>query len=997
MNRHANRPAVGALAVSVWLALCWAAASLAAEGTRQYDVDIQKQPLSEALQEFSRQTQLQYGYLPTDEEEEQLVVGPVKGHLTADAVLALLLPVGFTFEWINPRTISIVSPPVNVPPGGVKETAVAKDRQKSERSKEELQSMANGGGKSGSARAPYAFALGMTVEGKRILDSVFDSLDLDIPATVFDRQDIEVSGASTISDLFRYVTQQPNMKPESYLGEGTVFADLRGLGFDSTLVLINGRRTFPTASALMSNAFDLNNIPLAAVERIEIVSDSTAAIYGTDAIGGIVNVQFRDSVPEPRLDIDYGAAAGGAVERHAAFSASAVGSRARGTVILDYFDRSPLLGRERNRWNNQDFTRFGGIDWRSPTAAPGNVRSTTSANLPGLSSSFAAIPKSSGSAALTPENFVSTAGQRNLESLFGYYGISYSGPRRSVITLGEYKFTPDVRAYGEIMYVDREIMTQFEPPALSGALVSGLNPYNPFGQDVLVDALLTDLGPRTFSRRSETLRAVGGIQGRIGEWEWEGSLQSSHDQAVALRTGELDPMRVGAALTASELGTALNLFGANSSALLASLLAEPSRSRYRTEGIQSVASVRGPLTSLPAGAVELALGGEWREEAVRYVVAPPLNVAGSHQRSVVAAFMELRVPLVNEEAGVPALHSLALVLSGRLDDYSDVGNAFNPEYALIWRPMSALTLRTSLSRSFRPPPLADLHVPTITAPALILDPARNNEFAFLSVRAGGNPELQSSEADSLSLGLKFEPKGPSELRLGANYWRIDIDDTIAVPSPGRLLAAERLFPERVFRALPTSGDLAAGIPGPLQLIDVRRLNFGSVRTSGVDASAAITIATPIGRFKPKLSATWVHDYTTSDLVAGPDVTRVGTASLQGTIPRWNAVATIDWSQGGFGLSGAMRYVPSYEDVDFLGNRNGRSVPSQAIVDAQLSFDLGEAIGKRSPWNGFEIRAGAFNLFNAQPPFAEVGGLLGYDTTQADLKQRFAYLKVAKKF
>ncbi len=87
--------------------------------------------------------------------------------------------------------------------------------------------------------------------------------------------------------------------------------------------------------------------------------------------------------------------------------------------------------------------------------------------------------------------------------------------------------------------------------------------------------------------------------------------------------------------------------------------------------------------------------------------------------------------------------------------------------------------------------------------------------------------------------------------------------------------------------------------------------------------------------------------------------------------------------------------PSYDDVDLLGNRNGREVSSQAIVDAQLSLDLGEVMGEMSPWNGFEIRAGAFNLLDAQPPFAEVGGLVGYDPTQADLQARFGYVKVER--
>ena len=499
--------------------------------------------------------------------------------------------------------------------------------------------------------------------------------------------------------------------PGSYLGDGTQFADLRGLGFDTTLVLINGRRTFASASALSVNAFDLNSIPLGAVERVEIVSDSTSAIYGADAIGGVVNIRLRENIPEPRLDIDYGAADGGAVERHAAFGASGSSGRVRGSIVLDYFDRSPLLGRERDRWNNQDFTRFGGMDWRSPTASPGNVSSATLENLPDLSSNFAAIPATGSGAALTPADFLATAGQRNLESLWRYHFVAEAGTRKSAFAHGEYGFTEQLTAYADLLYVDGEKFDQFEPPALSSALVGGANPYNPFGSDVIVDALLTDLGPQTFTNRSEMVRSVTGLLGRIGEWEWEGSLQANQNDATTTRARELDPVLVGDALVASDPHDALNPFGgsgANSPALLASLLAPPSQSRYRTEARQSVASVRGPLAALPAGDLELIAGAEWREERVRYDQGSPLNVSGSNARSILAGFGELRLPLVNEAAQIPAVHDLVVVLSGRLDDYSDVGRIFSPEYALIWRPTEALTLRTSLAESFRPPPLFDV-------------------------------------------------------------------------------------------------------------------------------------------------------------------------------------------------------------------------------------------------------------------------------------------------
>lgn len=974
------------------VALCWLAPALAQSNETAHDFDIPALPLAQALEMFSGQAGLQYAYIPSDDAEEAVVVRAVKGRYTAAEALAILLPEGFTFSWVNPHTISVLSPQANVPPGGVNEEVAVKDQQRSELSKEQQLAMANGGGKSGSARAPRD--PDVLVEASRI---AFGSLDLDIPEIGFDRGDIEALGVSSITDLFRYLPQQPHTMPESYLGDGTQFADLRGLGFDSTLVLINGRRTIATASALTVNAFDLNSIPPAAVERVDIVSDSNSAMYGADAIGGVVNIVLRKNIPEPRLDIDYGAADGGSVERHAAFSASGTRGRAWGSIVVDYFERSPLLGRERDRWNNQDFTRFGSMDWRSPTAAPGNVSSATGANLPGLSSSFAAIPVVPSGTTLVPADFVPTAGERNLESLLRYSGVNDAISRKSAVAQGGVLLTPQVSGYGEVLYVDREFTARFEPPAIAHATVGEANPYNPFGEDVVVDALLTDLAPRVFTRRAEMVRGAVGMRGRIREWDWDASLLESQDDAVTVQSNELDQARTAAALMASDPAEALNPFGTNSPALLASLLAEPSRSHYRTESSQSVASLQGPLASLPAGPLELTTGGEWREERIEYDIAPPVDIVGSHHRSIVAGFGELRLPLVDEAASVPAVHDLALVLSGRVDDYSDVGHAFNPEYALIWRPAAALTVRASLAQSFRPPPLIDLYLPHTDVTAQIVDPARNGEFALTVFRVGGSPELKPSNSDSLSIGLRFEPKGPAALRLGANYWRIAIDQTITIPSPARLLAAEELFPDRVIRGQPSAADIEAGIPGPLQAIDITRLNNGAIRTSGVDVSASVDVDTRMGRFKPQLSGTWVHDFTTSDLVEGPGVNRVSVASGQGTVPRWRALAAVSWSHAGVGLFGAMRYVPSYDDTDFQGNRNGRKIDSQAIVDVQLSLDLGIMAGERSPWSGFEIRAGAFNFFNADPPFAEVGGPAGYDATQGDLRRRFAYLKLAKKF
>lgn len=997
MTRHdAAIRGIAAVALA-WLLLSLAPPARAQANPKQVDIDISEMPLTLALQEFSKQTGLQHLYLPTDKTEEEIVVGPVRGHFTASEILTKLLPAGFTFSWSNDRTVAVLSPPENVPPGGVNPEQAAKDQQHSELSKDQQLSMANGGGKGGSARGPYAFEGNMLVEASKI----FDGLDLDIPTTVIEREDIDASGVSTLAELMGYIPQQTYMTPESQLGDGTQVANLRGLGFDTTLVLINGRRTIATASSLSFNAFDLNSIPLGAVKRVEVISDSMSALYGADAIGGVLNIALRDNIPEPRLDIDYGAAAGGGVERHAVFGASGTMGRARGSVVLDYFDRGPLLGRERDRWNNQDFRRFGGVDWRSTSASPGNVRSATFHNLPGLPSPFAAIPAIDASVSLAPSDFIGTAGQQNVESLYKYQSVAAARTRKGLTAQGEYAITPRTSAYGELLYVDRDLSIASAPPELVGALVPRTNPHNPFGEDVLVDVLLRDLESRTATHNSELTRVVAGVRGGIRDWDWETSLHHNRDTDVSIRTNELDQTRVEAALSATNTDDALNVFGgsgANSSELLTSLLAKPARIRSATEATQATAYLRGRLASLPAGRADLIIGGEWRDERVQYVVPAPLqDLAGSHGRTVSAAFGELRLPIVGSMATIPAVHELAVVLSGRLDDYSDVGASLNPEYAVLWRPVPALGLRASWSHSFRPPPLFDLYLPLLDVPVPTVDAARNGEIALPAWRTGGNPELRPSNADSFATSVRLTPRGPSGLQIGATYWRIRVDRTIGVPSPALLLRAEDRFSDRIVREEPSAADLALGLPGRLELIDITRLNFGSVRTSGVDFNAAIVLNTRVGDIKPEISATWVYDFRTSDLVEGSDVDRVGVADLQGSIVRWRAVASLKWNRGAFGVSSAVRYVPSYDDAGVFGNSISRRVDSQSLVDLQLSLDLGQLATPGSAWADFELRAGALNLFDAQQPFAEVGWLTGYDGSQGDLRQRFWYLKLAKKF
>jgi iron complex outermembrane receptor protein len=155
------------------------------------------------------------------------------------------------------------------------------------------------------------------------------------------------------------------------------------LGKGATLVLIDGRRTITSAFLGAQGGFDLNSIPLAAVDRIEVLSDSASAIYGADAVGGVVNVILKKNIESPSASFYYGGADGGADETRASLAAGLSGDRFRVSATLDYLYRDFLMGSQRDRSANADFRRFGATDFRVATADPGNILSATAANLPG--------------------------------------------------------------------------------------------------------------------------------------------------------------------------------------------------------------------------------------------------------------------------------------------------------------------------------------------------------------------------------------------------------------------------------------------------------------------------------------------------------------------------------------------------------------------------------------------------------------------------------------
>jgi iron complex outermembrane receptor protein len=996
--------------VAAVVAGCWWPDRAPAQNThedartaQEYTLDIPRLPIIEALKEFTTQTGLLISFWPDPQTDQTRLVGPLRGKFTAEIALTrLLAESGLVYRRTNARSLVVMAPSLlGAPRNGV--TGSDEDRSRLAEGQIYLQ-------KKHRPLEPGMAAAGQSGSAAMIGAPTFDHVDEVIvtgsriertgegpaPVQVFTRRMIEELGASSIPDVLRYTPQQPFTRAEHYYSGGAQYSQMRGIGIDTTLVLINGRRVVPTSNSLVLNAFDLNSIPLAAVERVEVLSDSASAIYGADAMGGVINVVLKKEISQPVLDMQYGGASGGADMARGSFSAGYQTERLRASAIFDYYQRDFLLGSERGLWSDQDYTRYGGVDYRSVAGVPGTVSSLRGDNLPGLSSSFAMVPEGSSGIGLTPQDFVATAGVRNYTSTASALSIVPEARQRSVALFGEYDLTPVLTAFAEVLYTNRQTASQEGLHTLQGALVPANNPFNPFGQPVRVDVILNGLEPRRFEHDTEWLRGAFGLRGPlISSWEWEVAGLISTETGDALSTVDLNSQRVSAALAATDPARALNPFvdgPAGSPELLASLI-EPDHERHLSRGRQLSAFLHGEWLELPAGPIRAVVGGEWRDEKMIY---DDQTLPVDDGRDMRAAFTELRVPLLASSV-TDRDDVLSLTLAARLDNYSDFGSSLNPQLGLMWRPVEDLLLRGSYSTSFRPPSLFELHAPrtTVAYPG-IPDPARNDSVSPVTFVTGGNPDLQPIEANSMTAGFVWSPRALPGLRLLTSYWKISTDHRVTFVHFSTMLANEEAFHDRIVRDVPTEADIAAGIPGRLLQLDISRMNFGRLTTSGLDVEAKYELSTHWGEFTPRLSATWVKEFSAVDVPRTAAVDRVGVANAGGSIPRWRVVGSVGWKRNGIGLSTTVDWLPGYMDATTVG-LTGRRLSSRTLVDLQASFAVDEMIGAGPMWDDLKLQLGVKNAFDQTASFADIGYSSGFDSSQGDLIGRFSYLRLSKGF
>jgi iron complex outermembrane receptor protein len=871
----------------------------------------------------------------------------------------------------------------------------------------------------------------MDVLGSHLGDRTLMGLS---PVLTFDRLAIERSGVANVSDLLQQLPMDNagtfNDRDALSQALGGAGISLRGLGADSALILINGRRVasygFPQVNDLggLVSFVDLASIPLAAVERIEVLKDGASAIYGSDALAGVVNIVLRQNFSGTSLELREGTARNGAKEQSFSAISGWTEPRTNVEVVATYTDRQQLA------WANRSFSATanrenqGGADLRSLAAVNFWV---------GGVGNFGADCEERNTAGAAPAYHELAA-----------YGICVFDPnaqivvpsarRTGLMTIASHELSEHLRLHLEASYLKSNARGKTEAVPWDYGSFPSANPWNPFGEDVLVEYRFSDAGPRLDSVEADNARLVFGLEGEIGDWRWEYSALVNEATTENQGEGYLSADRIEQALDGVDLNSDgvlqpeeyLNLFSPatnpNSAALINSLkVATLRRSntslkshllrfarrllRLRTGDLFGVFGVEHTGESLDDQSDPLSLGSllaattaprNWfglrvdlpfdQIDPQAYVnpwdvPAGPLEPTGAPSthgtRWQNALFGEVHIPIL------PKLDVQAAL---RYEDVIRFGGKTNPRVALRFDGFPRARIRASWGKGFRAPSLVETHLGPSAKLQASWDPKRCPEPGFLipdlaggcAVRSfvtttWGNPDLMPERSESTAVGIDIHPFDKQAVSL--DCWQTKIRDKIMWAQTAWLIRHEDDLPSGFIVRDPNDVDMAGNpYPGSIAEVNLLPLNFGRQDVDGCDLEVSSKWdGRRRGAFEARLLGTHMASNKLAFGAAEPLEELAGTYGY----PKNRATLNLVWSRAAWEVGLRGHWTDAFDDT-WPGHR----VAAHREWDTQLSY---------SGWRMARITFGVDNLLDEAPPLS-VGTdhLQGFPVQFYDMRGRFAY-------
>jgi len=837
------------------------------------------------------------------------------------------------------------------------------------------------------------------------------------PATVIGTPEIAKSGIVSVETLLQrlpaaagYAGNQGNAYWASR-GWGTATVNLRGLGINRTLVLLNGRRMVNGGTGANS-APDLNTIPTSIISRIEVLKDGASAIYGTDAVAGVVNIITR-------TDID-------GLEVGARYGVSDEGDGADFTADLAYGLRDDR----------------GGLQFAASyqKTQPINLFSRAGCQKSGATGTLICLGGGStagGRASLPNGQIINFTGGNTFApysaALHGFDGNIYLNAVNPIERLttgltGDYQVTDSIQVFGEFLYTHRETEQSSTPGTLSNFVIAANNPTNPTGQQInLIQRRLVEGGSRIAFQETNTYQVTGGARGKFGkDWTWEVAGNYGRSTGTDGFTNIANKANV-----ANTLNTAVCSFTAGAAIPCGDYLGpgdiSPAVLKYimattidtgGNETLNFSFDTTGSLFELPAGTAQMAAGVTYRKDKGfrnpdNLIV---LGVANSNQQSpikgsveAVEGYAELSVPLLKD---LPMVESLRFDGAIRYSDYKRFGSDVNYKAGLDWSIAYGLRARATWGTAFRVPNVAELFSGVTQGQLTTTDPCSRyststNATLVANCRAagvpanyiqpnnailtttGGNVNLTPEEAETLTLGLVWEPTFAPGLSLTLDYFKIDIDNAIRSIAGSTKLSVCYNTPNLNHPFCTPDNFTRNTLTGEINYLSSQQVNVGAETVKGIDAAARYAFDLMDRRATIDAGVTYLKEYTIVPYPGGaPIIYRGFIGGGNGGYPKWRGLTTFTLDDPKWSASYTVQWIGKATDFNAAPTALGYRTPNVFYHNAQFAYRLLDTA---------TVAVGVDNIFEEKAPYLPSYTDGNTDTFVYDLVGRRGYVRLTYKF
>ena len=876
------------------------------------------------------------------------------------------------------------------------------------------------------------------------------------PVMVMDAVQIERFGVTSIGDVLQSLPAAGSAinTNNNNGGNGSTTVNIRGLGSPRTLVLVNGKRWAPG----ITGAVDLNNIPAAVIERIEVLQDGASAVYGSDAIAGVVNIITRKDFEGIQFNGFMGENISENDGQDEQWDVGVGVANDKGNIYMNisYVEEESTFAGDRAISSVPVFGTPDGFGGSAGTPEGRFFFFDEEGNTQNLGGD--------GMGGLVP--WVEPDSRFNFQP-FNY--LSTPQERFNIYTQANYELTDNISVNVTGFYGNRRSAQLLAPTPLffGGAfeddiVISADNPFNPTGQNLdsalpfgdpnalfLVGRRMFEAGNRIFEQNVDQYQFNGGFEGvfELGdnEYFWDVNYVYADIRRNDLTEGLLNTDRVALSLAGPDVCNEstgcveLNLFGGSTAIGEGSITQEmldyisfTAQDAFGTSLESYTANLSGDLFELPAGYAAFATGYEKRWQSgfdqPDALIAAGITSGNSRQPtsggfSVEEFYLELAIPVL---ADLPFAQALDLELATRYSDYSNFGDTTNSKVGIKWRINDELMLRGTWSEAFRAPSVQELFRGQADSFNDLIDPCNGGAAANPNLpgcagipatyvqandqirqTVGGNTELEPEEAETFTYGIVYSPDWLDGLSFTMDVFDIEVESAVSV------IGAQNIIDACATDGTTLCNLVTRGAAGNITSLINTNINSGGQVVKGFDGNLRYNTETEYGDFLVQADWTYIDENTTifADPVSGEDVEfrNAGQAFDRNVIPRIRSNITLAWTYEDFNVNYLVRYIHSTTEICNIGN-NTQSNELEQTLCSMPSAEVGgdsrnelKAIAYHDVSVGYYINdnyrvvVGVNNLWDQDPPVSYSTFANSFDPSMYEIPGQFGYVRFFANF